>query len=137
MQDLMFKLQDMILCDIDEITKKGSIKPEEYEMIGEAVDILKDLKTIEAMDEYGESPEMSGYMPRYRMNGGYSGNYGSYGNGNTMPAGNSTMRGRDARTGRYMSRDDGTMAKLSNMMATAQTEQERQIISRMMNELGM
>lgn len=132
MQDLMFKLQDMILCDIDEITKKGSIKPEEYEMIGEAVDILKDLKTIEAMDEYGESPEMSGYMPRFRQSNmnGYSGNYGSYGTGN------STMRGRDARTGRYMSRDDGTMAKLSNMMATAQTEQERQIISRMMNELA-
>lgn len=124
MQDLMYALQDLILCDIDAITKKGKIEPSEYPILGEAVDILKDLKTIEAMEEYGESPEVSGYMRRS--------SYNSYNNG-----GYSTMRGRDARTGRYMSRDNSTMAKLQHMMDTASTEQERQTISRMMNELGV
>ena len=133
MNNKLYKLHDMVLCDVEEITKKGSIKPEEYEVLGEAIDILKDLKTIEAMDQYGESPEMSGYMPRRYANE-YSGNHGMYYDNGMM--GNSTMRGRDARTGRYMSRDDGTMAKLSNMMATATSDQERQIISRMMNELA-
>lgn len=134
MNNKLYKLHDMVLCDVEEITKKGSIKPEEYEVLGEAVDILKDLKTIEAMDQYGESPEMSGYMPRRYMNG-YSGNHSLYYDNGMM--GNSTMRGRDPVTGRYMSRDDGTMAKLSHMMASAQTEQERSIISRIMNELEM
>lgn len=127
MHDLMYALQDMVLCDIEDITKKGKIEPNEYPILGEAVDIIKDLKTIEAMEEYGESPEVSGYMRRS--------SYNSYNNQNN--GGYSTMRGRDARTGRYMSRDNSTMAKLQHMMDTASTEQERQTISRMMNELGV
>ena len=137
MDKLMHDLKDMILCDIDETVKKGQISPADYQALGEAVDIIKDIETIEAMRNYEyETPEMSGAMsggrmyPMGRYNSGYSGNsYGSYG-------GYSGERGRSPRTGRYVSRDDETTAKLQNMMASAQTEQERATIQRMMDELG-
>ena len=137
MDKLMHDLKDMILCDIDETVKKGQISPADYQALGEAVDIIKDIETIEAMRNYEyETPEMSGAMsggrmyPMGRYNSGYSGNsYGSYG-------GSSYERGRSPRTGRYVSRDDETTAKLQNMMASAQTEQERATIQRMMDELG-
>ena len=137
MDKLMHDLKDMILCDIDETVKKGQINPADYQALGEAVDIIKDIETIEAMRNYEyETPEMSGAMsggrmyPMGRYNSGYSGNsYGSYG-------GYSGERGRSPRTGRYVSRDDETTAKLQNMMASAQTEQERATIQRMMDELG-
>ena len=137
MDKLMHDLKDMILCDIDETVKKGQISPADYQALGEAVDIVKDIETIEAMRIYEyESPEMSGAMSGGRMyplgrfnsyGSGYSGNsYGGY----------SGERGRSPRTGRYISRDDETTAKLQNMMASAQTEQERATIQRMMDELG-
>ena len=137
MDKLMHDLKDMILCDIDETVKKGQISPADYQALGEAVDIIKDIETIEAMRNYEyETPEMSGAMsgcrmyPMGRYNSGYSGNsYNSYG-------GYSGERGRSPRTGRYVSRDDETTAKLQNMMASAQTEQERATIQRMMDELG-
>ena len=126
MDKLMHDLKDMILCDIDETVKKGQINPADYQALGEAVDIIKDIETIEAMRNYEyETPEMSGAMsggrmyPMGRYNSGYSGE-----------------RGRSPRTGRYVSRDDETTAKLQNMMASAQTEQERATIQRMMDELG-
>ena len=137
MDKLMHDLKDMILCDIDETVKKGQISPADYQALGEAVDIIKDIETIEAMRNYEyETPEMSGAMsggrmyPMGRYNSGYSGNsYNSY-------SGYSGERGRSPRTGRYVSRDDETTAKLQNMMASAQTEQERATIQRMMDELG-
>ena len=137
MDKLMHDLKDMILCDIDETVKKGQISPADYQALGEAVDIIKDIETIEAMRNYEyETPEMSGAMsggrmyPMGRYNSGYSGNsYNSY-------SGYSGERGRSPRTGRYVSRDDETTAKLQNMMASATTEQERATIQRMMDELG-
>lgn len=141
MDKLMHDLKDMILCDIDETVKKGQINPADYQALGEAVDIIKDIETIEAMRNYEyQDQEVSGAMSGGRMypmghfnsynGGGYSGNsYGSYG-------GSSYERGRSPRTGRYVSRDDETMAKLNNMMASAATDQERATIQRMMDELG-
>lgn len=141
MDKLMYDLKDMILCDIDETVKKGQINPADYQALGEAVDIIKDIETIEAMRNYEyQDQEVSGAMSGGRMypmgrfnsynGGGYSGNsYGSYG-------GTSYERGRSPRTGRYVSRDDETMAKLNNMMASAANDQERATIQRMMDELG-
>ena len=144
MDKLMYDLKDMILCDIDETVKKGQINPADYQALGEAVDIIKDIETIEAMRNYEyQDQEVSGAMSGGRMypmgrfnsyNGGYSGNsYNSYGNNY---GGYSGERGRSPRTGRYVSRDDETMAKLNNMMASAATDQERATIQRMMDELG-
>lgn len=135
MHKLLSQLCDLVLGDIEAVTKAGKIAPNDYGVIGEAVDILKDIKTIKAMEEYGyESEEMPS---RYRTSGRmmpYYDNYNSYDDGYSMGM-NSTMRGRDTRTGRYMSRDDEITAKLNHMMADAKTENERMLISRMMDEL--
>lgn len=135
MHKLLNQLRDLVLCDIEAVTKAGKIAPNDYGVIGEAVDILKDIETITAMEEYGyESEEMpSRYRTSGRMMPHYD-NYNSYDDGYSMGM-NSTMRGRDARTGRYMSRDDEITAKLNHMMADAKTENERMLISRMMDEL--
>lgn len=138
-------LEELLCKDIKSVIAKGDITPPDYQCLDTAVDIFKDSQTIKAMvkydtDEngvsgmmshgrsYGNSYDMgnSGYMPQrydhytdhYVSNDGYSG-----------------ARGRSPMTGRYMSRDDEMNAKLNNMMATANTEQERQIIGRMMNEM--
>ena len=136
MHRLMNELKDLVLCDVEDVVKKGEIAPADYEKLGEAVDILKDIETIVAMEEYGyedrgDDMNVSGlYMPRYnsRM---MSGNYR-----NNSSGGTSYERGRSPRTGRYVSRDTDPMQKLSDMMATAQTDAERATIQRMMDELG-
>lgn len=143
MEDLEMLLSKDIQCVID----KGEITPADYPNLDKAVDILKDLKTIKAMDDYGYETEdmrgVSGRMyPGYSMNsyargGGNSGNSGRYpmGSYDDYPM-NSYERGRSPRTGRYVSRDDGTYQRLEEMMHTAGSDQERQIIQRMMNEIG-
>lgn len=142
MDKLMHDLKDMILCDIDETVKKGQINPADYQALGEAVDIIKDIETIEAMRNYEyQDQEVSGAMSGGRMYpmGRYGYNNWTDGRsyGNSYNDGNySGARGRSPRTGRYVSRDDETMAKLNNMMASAANEQERATIQRMMDELG-
>lgn len=138
MDRLMHDLKKLVLCDIETVVKRGEIAPGDYDGLGQAVDIIKDIETIAAMDEYGAQPEevrltpgMSGRMPM-RIYDSYDRGW----DGNGRSYGNSYERGRSPETGRYVSRDDETMAKLNNMMATAKTDQERDIIRRMMDELG-
>ena len=76
------------------VVQKNDISPTELERLDKAVDILKDIETICAMQDYGyEQEEDYGYsgrtMPRYYMDDR------SY----------SYRRGRDMNTGRYVSRD--------------------------------
>lgn len=135
MDRLMYDLKKLVLCDIETVVKRGEIAPGDYEALGQAVDIVKDIETIAAMDDYGAQPEevrltpgMSGRMPVRS----YDRDWDTYG----RSYGSSYERGRSPETGRYVSRDDETMAKLNNMMATAKTDQERDTIRRMMDELG-
>lgn len=132
MDNLMYDLRDMILCDVEEQIKKGKISPSEYSVLGEAIDIIKDIETIEAMRHYDyEDSEVSGAMSGGRM---YPmGRYGYSGNSYDMPKSTwdaSFERGRSPRTGRYVSRDDEIMSKLNHMMSTATTEQERATIQK-------
>ena len=114
-------LEDMceILEDeLKDIAKKGDISPTELESVYKSVDIIKDIKTIKAMEqEYGGS-----YGRGYNSyDGSYDGSYNSYnsyrGGDGMSNAGRRGMdgdgdgryserRGRDA-MGRYTSRDDG------------------------------
>ena len=102
----LYDLCDMLDDELREIVKKGDISPTELDRAYKAVDIIKDIKTVEAMEEGGYS------------NDGYSGNSysGSYdgmsdarrgrdgdGDGRYSEDG-SYRRGRDA-MGRYTSRD--------------------------------
>ena len=121
-----------LLCkQIDKINKKGDITPDELQRMDKAVDIIKDITVICAMDEYGKDPEEEMYSSM-----GYYGR-----NSRNMPAWSS--QGRDS-MGRYSStmgysRDDGAKQTMRHdlelKLAGARNEEERQMYMRMMDAL--
>lgn len=86
------RLVKLLDKELNEMADKGELSPTELERAGEAADIIKDYKTICAMDEYGPEEDY-GYSGRrmYYPQMTYEGSY---------------RRGRDS-MGRYASRDDG------------------------------
>lgn len=51
MMDVLDELCDKLVHDIHELNKKDDISYSELDRAGKAVDILKDIKTIEAMEK--------------------------------------------------------------------------------------
>jgi hypothetical protein len=133
MQKELYELHNLVMKDICATTAKGALTPTDYQNLDKAVDIIKDLKTIEAMEQYQETDyEVSSRaMPHYRMN---MSNGMSYGDGYYDNQG-SYERGRSARTGRYVSMDHDPMMELQNMMATTQDPNERAAIQRVMDRM--
>lgn len=210
-EDLTEVLQDQM----KKIAKKNDITPQELDNVYKAIDVLKDIETIKAMQEAGEeggysqegysqegysnrrgvkgtgrgrySNEYSQHYPIYppRMfdgtsrDGSYDGNSyagGSYssvwnqnrntemhepqgGNSNAdgMHSNNqstdysnnsydySNRRGRDARTGRYVSRDRGysradekehMLDRLEDMLDDASSERERRAIEQCIERIS-
>lgn len=142
-EKMILKNTEMVLFDqMEQITSKRDINNQELDALYQLADVLKDIKTICAMDEAGQQ----GYS---RMN--YSYDEGEYSqmrtphmgwgyptDGMSYNQGNSYMRGRDSRTGRYYSRDEGKghfMTELQRMMNEATTEKERNAIMQCMNNL--
>ena len=145
----MTELKDLLEDEIWKIIKKGDVTPTELERLDKAVDIIKDIETICAMEEYGyeneEEPEYSGRYPYYMRDGGR----GSYDYEPMMD--NSYRRGRDVRTGRYISRDmdphyygDGRYSghatkedikkDLKEMMNNAGSDKERMAIQQLLDQ---
>ena len=119
----LYDLHDLVMKDICATVAKGALSPTDYQNLDKAVDIIKDIKTIEAMEQYGETDyEVSSramsdrYFPRYYDNGSYE-------------------RGRSARTGRYVSMDHDPYTHLNNMMAESQDPNERAVIQRVMDRM--
>jgi len=109
--------------ELKDITKKGDISPTELDSVYKSVDIIKDIKTIKAMEqEYGHSYAGGSYEGSYGSYGSYDGSsymmpHNSYRGGDGMSNAArgrdgdgdgqySERRGRDA-MGRYTSRDAG------------------------------
>lgn len=118
MMNELYDLCDNLKDEIKELTKKGDISPTELDRAYKAVDIIKDIKTIEAMQEAGNSNAGGSYA------GGSYNSYNSYerggnsregGQSNRMPypyyyydePGMSNERGGNSRDGRY-SEDGGS-----------------------------
>jgi len=63
------KLCDLLEREIDKEVAKGSLTPDSVRTLGAAIDIVKDVKTIEAMEEeyggYSGHYPNRGYMPYY------------------------------------------------------------------------
>lgn len=85
-------LKELLVDQIKRVTKKGDITPNELESMNKAVDIIKDISTITAMEkaekeeeEYAKDRYSRG---RYSREGSYDGNSmrGSY-DGNSMRGG--------------------------------------------------
>lgn len=160
--DALKELKKVLEEQIEEITKKKDISPTELERLDKAVDIIKDIETICAMKEYGQSGEGEeyNYSNRYPMymreggnsrTGGYSGNRyymdrGSY-SYEPMMDGNSYRRSRDMMPNRYMSREpyyDGGYSGHGNkedlkmdlrmMMDNAKSDKERIAIQQLLEQ---
>lgn len=149
------KICRMVEADIEELVAKGSLEPQEYKCLGEAIDIVKDVKKIKMMkmEEEDMIPEedmrsygMSGrvMMPHYRMrmsndrggsqNGSYDMVYDDYGS--------QYNPNRSPRTGRYTSNDasyhdmDGSMRRdLEELLNAAKDDHERMLIMRVLGKL--
>lgn len=155
--DALYELKKVLEKQIEEVTKKNDISPAELERLDKAVDIIKDIETICAMKDYGDNYE--------EMDGGYSGRYpyymrdamprnsyrggGSYDYGPSMYGDASYRRGRDAMTGRYVSRDpysydrggysghanrEDLRMDLREMMNNAKSDKERMAIQNFLDQ---
>ena len=52
--EVLYDLKDMLCKELDKIIQKKDINPGELEIAYKAVDIIKDISTIEAMEDYGD-----------------------------------------------------------------------------------
>ena len=158
------KICRLVEADIEELLSKGPLTPQDYPCLGEAIDIVKDVKKIKMMKmEEGEMmPEedmrsygMSGYrMPRYNMRmsnergGSQEGSYDSYAyddmtrDGSYENMGSNYNPNRSPRTGRYTSNDasyhdmDGSMKKdLEELLNRAKDDHDRMLIMRLLGKI--
>lgn len=149
------QIKDMLCDELEEIAKKKELTTNSLEVLYKGIDILKDIKTIESMDQ--EYPAEG-----YSKDSGYSTNYGrgywgrmpyymydgdmSYQSGNQ---GNSYARGRGANAnrdsmGRYSndgySMNDGysgdTKEELKRLMSNAQNDRERDAIRKALDSMN-
>ena len=129
MMKVLYDICDMMEDELRELKKKGAgaLSPTDLDNMYKMIDIVKDIKTIDAMKEagYSEASRRSYDDMSYASRRSYEGPYeysedGSY------------RRGRDA-MGRYTSRDDYSghdkkeimIEKLRDMMRSATDEHER------------
>lgn len=119
------KLCMLVDAEIDKEVAKGSLTPETIRTIGYAIDVIKDIKTIEAMEsEYG-------YSGHYPERGWNVRPYYSYEDAPDY----SYARRRDS-MGRY-SREDGYSRKmddLERMMNEARSEDERELYRKLIEK---
>lgn len=126
---------EMLTKQIDKINKKGDISPDELQRMDKAIDIIKDISVICAMEEYGQNPEEETYS-----------SVGYYGRNSRSPYMNSYSDKRDS-MGRYSSRpampmiysrDDGMHKMRSDLemkLANATDERERQMYTKWLRDL--
>lgn len=132
------KIKDMLCDELDEIAKKKELTSSNLEVIYKSVDILKDIATINAMEqEYGYSND--GYSQDGYSNGYYNrypyymydepGN--SYARGRTGNVKRDSM-GRYSRDGHMDYSNDGysrdTASELQRMMDNAKSDKEREAL---------
>lgn len=138
-----------LLCkQIDKINKKGDITPDELTRMDKAVDIIKDISVICAMEEYGQDPEEEMYssMGYYGRNSRTATPY-VHDPAGRMPYAYSSQ-GRDS-MGRYSSAMDNGYSQgysrdeanhkmrtdLEMKLASASNEEERKAIMKCLRAL--
>lgn len=136
----IYDIKERMEQELKTLNKKEAWTCDDVVMIGEMIDVVKDIDTIEAMKNYESEDYMRGYsrgfdedylMARGAYNGyGTSREQNAYARNNAYARGgnNSYARGRDA-MGRYTSRDDGKQEMidhLNEMMMNARTPEERE-----------
>ena len=113
------ELQALLDKDIRSVIAKGDITPKDYQCLDVAIDITKDL--CEIAEKMPIIEEMSGNS------------YDSY-EGDWSTEYRSGNRGRGSNN-RGSSSDNELKSKLHELMHEASNEQERQVITKLMNRL--
>ena len=118
-------IEDMLCDELEDIVAKKDLSMNSLDVIDTAVDVIKDIHTIRAMEqEYPEDGYSQGYygrMPIYMYDDGMTGNSYARGRGANAP--------RDSR-GRYMNRgySGDTKEERHRLMDTAKDEREKEAI---------
>ena len=136
----LYDLCENLKDEIKELNKKGDISPTELERAYRAVDIIKDIKTIEAMEDAGRSYDgmsRDGYSQRmypgyyYDEPGMSNARRGRDGDGDgRYSEEGSYRRGRDA-IGRYTSRDGGYSGHEEKEQMMRQIEEMKRKVEKM------
>lgn len=139
------KLKDMIYSELDEISHAGKLDKASVCLIGELVDILKDMGSVEMFEEniyvedngmYHTPEERGGYSNRMPRSGRYDGGYGySYDNGY-----NGYSRGGNSRYYRNngYSRTDSKehmVEKLEQLMMEATDQHDKDSIRQLIDQM--
>jgi len=140
------QIKDMLCDELEGIAKKKELTTSSLEVLYKGMDILKDISTIEAMEqEYGSSHD-SGYsggyygrMPYYMYDDGMGGQGNSYARGRGANARRDSM-GRYSSEGRsYGHYDDysgDTKEELQRLMNSAQNDREREAIRKALDSMN-
>ena len=146
-------IKNMLCDELEEIAKKKELTSSSLDVLDKAIDVIKDISTIEAMEqEFGYSQEggssreggySQGYfgrMPFYMYDESYEG--GSYARGRGRNA-NRDSRGRYSSEG-YSQGDysrnegysrEGMKDELRMMMDRARTDKEREALRKAMDSM--
>lgn len=153
MMNELYDLCENLKDEIKELNKKGDISPTELERAYKAVDIIKDIKTIEAMEEAGGSYDdysNDNYSRRMYRDGASNNSYNSYNSYDPSYDGGRSMarrgrdgdgdgrysedgsyrRGRDA-MGRYTSREGGYSGHEDKQQMMRQIEEMKRKVEQM------
>ena len=130
-------IKGMVYDEIENISRQGKLNKESVCILGELVDILKDIGTVEMFEEELYVPEneyslASGYM----SNGGHS-QRGNIRGGNSYRGNKSYGYGR-RNYGGY-SRDgahDHMISQLHQIMNETQNDEDRQAVQRLIDQMS-
>ncbi len=141
------RIQDMLCDELEEIAKKNELTSSNLEVIDKAIDIVKDIATIHAMEqEYGSSDDgysrdggySQGYygrMPYYMYDDGMPHDNSSYARGRGTYAKRDSM-GRYSSDGRsYDGYSGDTKEELQRLMNSAQNDREREVIRKALDSM--
>jgi hypothetical protein len=123
--DFLDKTYDRASCEIDDILKHQKFDKQDVELLGDLVDIVKDIEMIYG---YQDGMDMDGYS---RMNGS---SYMRGRSGRMMPM---YGRGNSYARGRSMSNDnkDMLMDRLQDVMDMATDDKDRRAISKLIEQM--
>lgn len=123
---VIYDIKDLMEDELKQFAKKETLSKDDVCVIGEMIDVVKDIETIEAMHDAAAKGWSRDYGTDYSR--GYDDDYS-----NAYRYSYEGRRGRDA-MGRYTSRDDGysrhskdeMIKHLEQMMMNARTPEERE-----------
>lgn len=129
--DTIDKVLDRVYCELDEIMTHQKLDKQDVEIMGELIDIAKDVAEMDSYSEPSGYSKMGGYN---YMNGNNS-SYMRGRSGGYMPMYN--MRGRSGNDGYSREGNKEMMLDyLQNVADMAMDEKDRKAVERLMNQMS-